>query len=106
MPGDGSEPLEEALGDTLQTAPPSEVGARYRGQREIRPFFDPLRYDPLAPKAPTLVGDVPPPPANVHVDRTVLPRTAPKPPPEPRRAHPADPDDAYAQAKPNLPPEL
>ena len=106
MPGDGSEPLEEALGDTLQTAPPSEVGAKYRVQREIRAFFDPLRYDPLAPKAPTLVGDVQPHPANVHVDRVVLPRTAPKPPPEPRRAHHADPDDAQAQAKPNLPPEL
>jgi hypothetical protein len=103
MPGDDSEPLEEALVDAAKA--PAGIGKKYQGQREIRLFFDPLRYDPLAAKSPTL-KDYVPPPANVHKDRVVLPRTAPKPPPEPRRAHPADPDDSEAQAKPKLPPEL
>ena len=102
LPGDSTEPLEEAQGDPAK----SEASKKYQPQREIDRFFVPQRYDPLNAKAPDLQGRYVPPPPNVLKDHLVLPRTEPKPFPEPTRAHPADPDDSQAQAKPNLPPEL
>lgn len=59
LPGDSTEPLEEAQGDPAK----SEASKKYQPQREIDRFFVPQRYDPLNAKAPDLQGRyVPPPP--------------------------------------------
>jgi hypothetical protein len=106
MPADDSQtvPLEEAV--VVSSRDGSNLSSGYKAQRSVTKFFVPTRIDPLRAKNPGLAGTVLPPPANVYVDRVLLPRTAPKPVPEPTRAHPADPDDGEAQAKPKLPAEL